>query len=101
VGRKAYLAEAAIYEKGPRGFERVDGGAPVDWDCREFDREGYTQRAVAAIGKRDGLEAALVAAEANASVFWVCILDCDPPNWMLPALRDGLTLLARNFKTGG
>lgn len=92
--------EAAMYEQGPRGFERVEGGARVDWDCRDFDREGYAKRAVDAIGKRDGLQAALVEAKAEASVFWVCVLDCDPPSWMLPALRDGLTLLAKNFKTG-
>jgi hypothetical protein len=93
-------ALAQRYEQCPRGFERVDGRGSVDWDNKHFDREAYTKRAVDALGKRDGLQAALKLAEAEASVFWVAILDCDPPSWMLPALRDGLTLLAKNFKTG-
>jgi hypothetical protein len=92
-------AEAEVYAHAPKGFQRIDGGPAMDWDCKDFDPEAYTQRAIDKIGKRDGLCAALTEAKAEASVFWVAILDCDPPDWMLPALRDGLTLLARNFRT--
>jgi hypothetical protein len=94
------VALAQRYEQCPRGFERLDGKGSIDWENELFDREAYAKRAFDAISKRDGLFAALKEAKAEASVYWVCVLDCAPLPWMLPALRDGLTLLARNFKTG-
>lgn len=95
-------ARADSYVPGrPHGFERVDGRAATDWDLMtRHDREEYAQRATAALGKRTGLEYALDAVEARATVYWVCVMDCDPQPWMLPTLRDGLALLARNFRVG-
>ncbi len=84
----------------PHGFERHDGGSGLDWDAADFDREEYAQRAIAALGKRSGLEFLLTSIGARSEVYSVCVLDRDPQSWMLPALRAGLTLLARNFRVG-
>ena len=89
---KKYLEkyEAAMKAiKAPVGL-RVTNSAG---DGGDTVTEEYVDWATKAVGEYETLKAALEDVRAESSVRYVVILDTDPPDWMLPALHDGLNML--------
>jgi len=76
--------------KAPAGLQVTNKAG----DGGEIVTQEYIAWAIGVVGEYETLKAALRDIRADATVDLVVVYDDEPPDSMLPALRDGLDLLA-------
>lgn len=91
-----YFEKHRAYDRARKAPIGLAAGNQAGHDG-ELVTDDYIDWAIGIVGEVETLIYALKDINAEATVHWVVILGNDPPEFMLPALREGLDCLAKRL----